>query len=301
MASKLPTPSDWPEDADKTLKEREKYLKSKDLLKLANSSQTEDIIEFASSFIVVQPILLQFQGITMNKKIKFGIIKSNVSLSMINYYAPKVGAIPQFSTFNLDEYMEHVYIKMTEKMTEKDRKNIKGHYDKYKNNPKEALLCVLMDQNGDELLIPLSQLITDKVLTKLKNNPPNKDVIFKRRDVMAKNSEKNNDDEKKQKTFENDTEDIKNNGDSKSKKKKDADFKKPSPLKKKQKMGDEDSKTSINIDSADPSLSNCLSEIVLSGFSQIFQYPNTPDNHAIMVKVVMETASILKEKGAKKD
>ncbi len=408
-----PTPKDWPADADKTLAQRTKYMNGIDFLKL----QKDDTKVYAASFIIIQPILLQFRGLQSSKQnLKFAIIGSSTTLNMINYYAPKIGKNEPLSTFDEDQYLEHVYIKLTEKLGEKDRKRISDEYEKYKNNPKEAMLCVIR-QNDEDRLIPLSQLINEDVKAKLQKNAPNKDMIVSKRKEMAESAVENDSEEqsdrkgsdkkqtdtkenkspsksesdkkehdesksdsdkkesdrkdidkketdkkenKKEKSKANDSDeedtrkkkndrrnedrkkesdkkesgksekdskpkkkndkkDTDNRSDSedeeendskksnKSKKRKETDFessdkkenKSPAKktTKKKQKTEEDDSKSNINVDSVDHSLADKLSHVLLSGFAQVMGYPDTTDNHAIMAKVIFETAAILTEKG----
>lgn len=302
----MPTPKgEWPVDAEATLEEREKLMNANDLLAL----QKKNITEFAATFIVVQPILLQFNGLNMSKKgLKFGIIGANCGLTMINFYAPKIGKEPVLSTFDENQYLEHVYVTLTKGMEKEARDIILEEYEKYKKNPKEAMMC-LVKQNGKETMICLADLVNEKVIESLKNSGlPDKNAIVQKRNMFTEASKSSKPMEieevktetKSKSKKKKDESPSKSEGDvaetkTKSKKKKDDEPKKSSH-KKKQKTEEEHAKNTISINSADPELANKLTNGILDGFSKVFDYPNTLDNHVIMAKVCMDTAAILKAK-----
>lgn len=182
MSKPTPTPKEWPTDADNTETERMEFMNNTDFLELKNTNPAE----FAGAFICIQPILLRFEGLTFAKSnLKFAIIGSNSTLTMINYYAPQIGkAYPAFSTFDIDAYLNHVYVTITQKMPEKDRKDALQKYDSYKDHPKDAILCVFRYKDVEKL-IPLSKLVDEKIINKLTLTPANKEKIIEMRAMFT--------------------------------------------------------------------------------------------------------------------
>lgn len=159
-------PKSWPEDAEKTHEERMNLMNKTDFLKLRD----EDPKMFVARFILIQPISLTFEGLTMkDNQTKLSIIGASPRLNRFNYYAPSykaIGVNNPLSTYEAMEYMNHVYGTIAKNLPEPAYSEAQKAYEKYKNNPTKAFILRLQ-YKGKPVHISLADLITEELLQKV--------------------------------------------------------------------------------------------------------------------------------------